>query len=155
VFGCPKNRAYPGRFDAETAHSFFYSLGSFALEHNTVLAIEANPVIYNTNFLNTTSEALDFVKKINCEGLKVNLDFGTIIQNNENIDDYSDDIFYINHIHISEPNLELIQKRSEHKKLADMLKEKCYSGYVSIEMKNHDIEKVHETLLYVKSVFGE
>lgn len=50
VFGNPKNR------DAEDIPSilpiaidFFKEIGDYALEHNTVVALEPNPTIYNTD----------------------------------------------------------------------------------------------------------
>jgi len=154
VFGCPRNRAYTGILDYEIAFSFFYDLGCFAIEHNTVIALEANPLIYGTNFLNTTSDTIDFVKKVNCDGLKVNLDTGTIIQNNENITSYAGDFSLISHVHISEPNLELIQKRQLHNMIADMLRQNVYNNYVSIEMKySNNIDKIKKVIRYIKSVF--
>ena len=60
----------------------------------------------------------------------------------------------VNHIHISEPNLETIQQREIHKKLAQKLKENNYQKYISIEMKNkNNIENVKEIIKYVKGVF--
>ena len=39
-----------------------------------MLAMEANPPIYNTNYINTDSEAFALVKKIDSKGFLVNLD---------------------------------------------------------------------------------
>ena len=43
---------------------FFNILGDYAKLKNTVIALEANPDIYGTNFINTTKEAFSFVKKL-------------------------------------------------------------------------------------------
>ncbi len=59
VFGNPRNRDtedVDGNYPA--AIEFFREIGDYALEHNTIIAIEANPVIYNTHFLNTTEQAV-------------------------------------------------------------------------------------------------
>ena len=81
VFGCPRNRNMPQGDEKqfmEIAAGFFKELGDFAYQHNTVLAMEPNPVIYNTNFLNYTKDACEFVKSVDSPGFKVNIDMGTI-----------------------------------------------------------------------------
>lgn len=156
VFGCPKNRNINGNNKnyIEIAKEFFEELGNYAIEKNTVIAIEPNPVIYDTNFINTTEEAFEFVKKLNNLGVKVNVDLGTIINNNEELSILAENIDLINHIHISEPYLEKIQKRDIHFKLVKILKENNYGKYVSVEMKNlNSLDIISEILEYVKEVF--
>ena len=157
VFGSPKNRSISSEEDYNSAVNFFTLLGDYALKNGTVMSIEANLCIYGTNFINYTHEAVKLVKEVNSEGFKVNLDFGTIIENEENIDEIVDDLEYINHIHISEPGLLPISLREGHKKLSHMLKERLYEGYVSIEMKkNGDQSLLHieNAMSYVAEVFG-
>ncbi len=150
VFGCPKNRNMKDiNKDLEIALEFFKEIGKYAKSKNVVVALEPNPTIYNTNFLNYTSEAIDFVKKIDIPSIKINYDFGTIIQNNEDINILKDNINLINHIHISEPNLNIIEKREIHKDLFKLLNELNYKKYVSIEMKQFDIKDVKNTIDYL------
>lgn len=152
VFGCPKNRNIKSENDYEIAIDFLNRIGDYAREKNTIFAIEPNPTIYNTNFINTTKEALDIVKRINNDGIKVNMDLGTILQNEESLEEI--DFDKINHIHISEPNLEIIQKRVLHTNLANILKGKQYNNYISIEMKKCDsLDDVKTVMEYVRSVF--
>ncbi len=54
VFGCPRNRNVERGADEGIAEDFFGNLGDYAYHHDTVLAMEANPPVYNTNFCNTT-----------------------------------------------------------------------------------------------------
>lgn len=153
VFGSPKNRII-GENQEEIAFSFFDELGTYAIEKNTILSMEPNPDIYGTNFLNTTQEAFDFVTKINNKGLKVNVDLGTIIHNNEAISIIEDNINLINHIHISEPFLEPIVERLIHKQLNEILVSNNYSDFVSIEMKNtNDVSIVKNAIYYINDVF--
>jgi len=153
VFGSPKNRII-GENQMEIAHDFFKGLGEYAQSKNTIMAIEANPEIYGTNFINTTQEAFDFVKEIKCSGLLVNVDLGTILNNNESLDIVEKNLNLVNHIHISEPYLERIVPRKMHEDLSEMLVQNKYDKYVSIEMKNQNsIELVRETANYVKSIF--
>ena len=156
VFGSPKNRNmsnYEKNFPV--ALSFFKEIGEYALEHNVVIAVEPNPTIYNTNFLNTTKEAIDFVKKINLDSIKINYDFGTVIANNESLDILKDNINLINHIHISEPNLKLVEKRDIHLKLLQILKDTNYDKAISIEMKQNDLNKIENVLKYTIEILGE
>lgn len=153
VFGCPKNRSVGQGQNTECAVPFFKEIGDYAYSKGTVIGMEANPTIYNTNYINTTKEALDLIHRVDSKGFKLNLDFGTIIQNNESVDILSGDIDKINHIHISEPNLQMIKKRESHQKLAALLKD-YYRGFVSIEMGTQDdIESIKKVMLYVKEIF--
>jgi sugar phosphate isomerase/epimerase len=154
VFGCPKNRVSKNENDMDIAISFFKELGEYAELNNTVLSIEPNPTIYNTNFINYTSQAFEIVKKVNGNGFKVNIDLGTIIHNKEDLQIIVDNIDLVNHIHISEPNLALIQKREIHNQLANILKQVNYDRFVSIEMgKRDNLNEVKETIKYIKEVF--
>lgn len=154
VFGSPRNRIIQSDKQYAIAIDFFKQIGEYAKKNNTYIALEANPVIYNTNFINTHKEAFEFVKDVNSEGLKINFDFGTLIANKEDIYDIKNYFECINHIHISEPYLNEIEQRKEHKILSSILKEQNYNKYISIEMKNlNDIQKVKDILLYVKNIF--
>lgn len=153
VFGSPKNRVI-GDNQIDIAYAFFGKLGEYAASRNTVLALEPNPDIYGTDFINTTAEAFDFVKHVNSSGLMVNLDLGTFLHDAESMDILEKNLDLINHIHISEPYLERIQTREIHKQIAQLLNSQGYEGYVSIEMKNgDDTGLVKETASYVKEIF--
>lgn len=152
VFGNPKNRDtddVPGNYP--TAIDFFREIGDYALEHNTTIAIEANPVIYNTHFLNTTEQAVEMAYKCGSDGVKVNVDLGTIIYNEEDINYLKQIPEYINHVHISEPGLKTIEKRELHNLLFIVLNNICYNHYVSIEMgNNNNLTDVKEVVGYIK-----
>ena len=156
VFGCPKNRIKPDNVSEDNIIYFFKELGEYALSKNTILAIEPNPTIYGTNFINYTKDAFEFVKKVNSKGLKVNIDFGTIIANEENLEQILYNIELVNHIHISEPNLEKIKIRDQHKKLFSILIQNNYNNYVSIEMKKtENVEDLKDVINYIYSIFSK
>lgn len=155
VFGSPKNRVINDiAKEYNIAVDFFNKAGNYASNKNVIIAIEANPKIYGTNFINDTYAAFQFVKDINNTAIKINYDLGTVIENNENINDIEKFIEEINHIHISEPYLELIKERNIHKKLFNILKSNNYEKYISIEMKKQDnILDVKNTLKYISGIF--
>ena len=156
VFGNPKNRDtddVSGNYP--TAIEFFREIGDYALEHHTTIAIEANPIIYNTHFLNTTEQAVDMAYKCGSEGVKVNVDLGTIIYNEESIDYIKQVPEFINHVHISEPGLNPIEQRLLHDTLFNILKELGYEKYVSIEMGNkNNLEQVRIIMEYIARCNG-
>ena len=154
VFGSPRNRNVPEDMPLEIskaiATSFFKTIGDYAYMHHTVIGMEANPAIYHTNFMNTTQETLAFIKDVDSKGLKLNLDVGTMIQNEEEVSILCDHVHLINHVHISEPYLKIIQERSLHKELIKFLIENGYSNYVSIETGNtNHLEDVKQAIDYL------
>lgn len=153
VFGCPRNRNMPEGANEDIAVDFFEILGDYAYKNDTVLAMEANPPIYNTNFCNTTSDAIRFINKVSNRGFLLNLDVGTMIANDEQTDilkNTQNIVNMINHVHISEPGLEKIQKRQIHDELVDFLKDLAYKRYISLEVKTQDsIESAQDMLEYI------
>lgn len=154
VFGCPRNRTIPQGHTPEEADLLFTRLAMGAHQWGTNLALEANPPIYHTNFLNTTREAFDLVKRLQIPGLSVNLDLGTMIHNGEQLRDFAGDLKYVSHVHVSEPGLAVPEQRSIHKELALMLGAVDYKGFVSLEMKTSDCDTVFRSLEYLAEVFA-
>lgn len=155
VFGCPGNRNMPGNADEEIAIGFFREIGDYAASKGTVIGMEANPPIYNTNFINHTLTAFELIEKVDSNGFLLNLDTGTMIQNNEMISELMGKVHLINHVHISEPGLKPIEDRELHKSLKQILEAEGYQGFVSIEMgKVDDIRVIDEKLNYVRGVFA-
>ena len=116
--------------------------------------MEANPLIYHTNYINTTSQAIELVRTVRSPGMKINLDMGTILENKEPLTVLEGITDMISHVHISEPGLKKIEKRTLHQELSDLLKKEHYQGYVSIETgKTECLSELEETMAYVKEVF--
>ena len=154
VFGNPKNRDTEDvASNYHIALEFFREIGDFAAEHNTTIAIEANPTIYNTRFINFTEQAVELAYKSGSAGIKVNVDLGTIIYNEEDINYLKQIPDYINHVHISEPGLKPIEKRELHQQVFSILKFIGYQRYLSIEMGNcNDEETLKQVMNYVKTL---
>jgi sugar phosphate isomerase/epimerase len=154
VFGCPKNRVMGIGQKPTDASEFFVQIGNYARDRKIVIALEPNPALYGTNFINTTKEAFNFARELSCPGLMVNVDLGTVISGREPLQLIADNLEFVHHIHISEPELAPIQKRDLHGELSALLKGSDYKGYVSIEMKNTDnIGLVQETINYAREIF--
>lgn len=155
VFGCPKNRWIYGKEQYGAALSFFGQIGGYAEGRGAALALEANPPIYGTNFINGTDEAFRLAEKLDRPGIRVNLDTGTMVENGESCSILKGRIRYVSHVHISEPRLAPVRKRGLHAELAALLREEGYRGYVSVEMKDcGDMRAVYDVLEYVRDTFG-
>lgn len=155
VFGCPRNRNISEDADSSIAVTFFKELGDFAVEHNTVIGMEANPPIYNTNYINDTKAALELIEHVDSKGFRLNLDIGTMIQNNEPVEELTGYIHLINHVHISEPGLKMIKQRELHRELMELLTREGYQRFVSVEMgKRDNLVEIENVLKYVRNVFS-
>lgn len=154
VFGCPRNRNCPEGAEPDTAIPFFKELGDYAVSRGTVIGMEANPPIYNTNYINDTISALELIRQVASEGFMLNLDVGTMIQNQEKISELAGQVRYISHVHISEPGLKIIEKRNIHRELKELLMAEHYAGYISVEMgKTVTLSELSEILQYIREVF--
>ncbi len=151
VFGCPKNRNIPKDANPIIAQDFFRELGNYADKNGTVIGLEANPPIYNTNYINDTPSAIKLISKIDSNGLLLNLDVGTMIENNESAIGLAGHVHLINHVHISEPYLKPIIPRNLHQELKSVLQNEGYNGFISIEMNNIENVLLLENIMeYIK-----
>jgi len=140
VFGSPKNRLSgdlaPEKV-AGIASDFFTEIGNFAASKKTFICLEPNPREYGADFLTTTRETIDFVKRLGNPGVKVHLDLGAMTVNGE---DYEKNIIeaapHACHFHVSEPFLGPVGDSAvNHVAVARALISSGYKGWVSIEMR--------------------
>jgi sugar phosphate isomerase/epimerase len=109
VFGSPRNRDRSHLSDQqtiETACDFFNRLGDIARTNNVVICLEPNPVCYQANFMTDSIETAEMVRTINHDHIRMQLDIGAMDINNESADEVIKHVApWVNHIHISEPQL--------------------------------------------------
>lgn len=155
VFGCPKNRNRPENAQEDAALEFFKTVGDYAARRGTCVALEPNPTIYGTNYINTTAQAIALIKRVASPGLRLNLDMGTIIANGEDIAPIAAECELINHVHISEPGLKPVAPRDEHRELLPRLLAAGYRGWVSIEMGRQDgLDALEKAMRYLAATCG-
>ena len=157
VFGCPKNRDGFTKdmvYNCKVAMDFFGKLAEIASECQVTVALEPNPDIYGTDFLNTLDQTVRFIENIGLQSLRLNLDFGAMIYNNENFTLLRGKENLIAHVHISEPGLLRIKEREGHAQLSDFLNGFEYKKAVSVEMgRQENTDVVYQTMKYVHDVF--
>lgn len=155
VFGCPRNRNLPEGADANAAIPFFREIGDYAAEHGAAVALEANPPIYHTNYINDTPSAFRLIEEVGSPGFLLNLDVGTMIWNGESPWLLIGRGNLIHHVHISEPGLVPIKRHKLHKELTEVLKAENYKGFVSIEMQlQEDLKVIEDAMAYVAELAG-
>jgi len=108
VFGCPKNRKIlDDNIDNKSiAVNFFKELSKYCENTNITICIEPNSKKYGCNFINTIDEAFNLISEINCDNIKLMVDLGNIIMENDDITKVIELKEKIQHIHISQEFLD-------------------------------------------------
>lgn len=101
IFGSPKQRLWSG----ESYINMFKKIGDICNEKDIIFCIEHNSTKYGCNWGTTLQEVCNIVKNIDHHNIKINLDTGNMIMENEYISNNLD-ISLIGHIQISFPYLE-------------------------------------------------
>ena len=139
VFGSPKNRLRGclGSAQAEAiAIPFFRALGRRAADQGVWLCLEPNPPAYGCDFLIDSRQVIEFVGRVDQDGLGVHLDAGAMALAAElpaEIVPQAGPRW--RHFHASEPGLAAVGTGGvDHAAVAAALGAAAYDGYVSIEM---------------------
>lgn len=133
VFGSPVQRQY----DGEETIAYFREVGDLCKKYNIIFCLENNSSKYGCNWMTTAKDTIDFVKEVNHTHIKVNLDTGSMIMENEVYDISNNNIDYIGHVQISFPNLSTWDNNYINiiRTVVDQLHLENYSGKISLEMK--------------------
>jgi sugar phosphate isomerase/epimerase len=156
TFGCPKNRNInKSKYNEKVAINFFRDV-SLILTKNITLCIEPIPMVYGNNFLRTTEETADFVKKINKKNIKLQLDTGCIKINKESLADIVTKYkSIVGHIHISEKNLSRIKETKSNYSLIKNIFTYFPNKIITIEILNKpntSSKNIFSSIKYCKSL---
>lgn len=161
VYGSPSTRKFfdKSRLEVESiAVDFFGELGEFAERNGTAISIEPNPPVYRNEFLQSTIECLNFVRKVNSPGLKTHIDTSTMILNGEDPWHFPSEIVDFNvHIHISEPFLApfgVEENKNFHSNFVSFLDSKMPDKVVSLEIKQCEKQMLIDSMIKFKEVYG-
>ena len=154
VFGSPKNKKMFGKNNKECHKlmiKFLKKVSLLCKKYKIVFCLEANPKIYQTEYLTETNQALNIIKKVNSRFIRLNLDLGTIISNKENLDFIvKNHLKLVGHVQISSPYLINLSRYKKHiKQLIYCLKKYNYRKIISIEMlaqKRNNLEDLNKIL---------
>lgn len=163
VFGSPKNRLIRNQAKdkiEELSYEIFNELGDYASKCNLYFCIEPNPTVYGGDFITTTKQGIELVKQVNNPGFRLHMDLGTMIINNENIEEVIyQGLEVTEHIHLSHPNLETVMGyEAIHHKLHRAIKANGYKHTISIEMKNsmqeNNVQVIKDTVQYISAIYN-
>ena len=113
-------------------------------------------MLFRSNYINNTVSALELIEKVDSKGFLLNLDVGTMIQNDESVWELVGKVHMINHVHISEPGLKPVEERQLHSDLKQVLLDENYKGFISIEMgKIDELSIIENKICYVRKIFNQ
>lgn len=142
VFGCPRNRKLLdlNKDNDEIFIKFMSELGNYIGTRKLIISIENNSKKYNCNYLNTIEQVGEIVKKINNPNIKMMVDIGNCIMENDNITNIIKYKDLINHIHISMPFMKPLIKYNqiEYTNFINLLKNINYDKIISLEFLNNN-----------------
>jgi D-psicose/D-tagatose/L-ribulose 3-epimerase len=163
VFGSPKNRLAGARTAEEAfdiAVPFFREMGRVAHEHGTALCIEPNPTVYGCDWITTSVQGLELVRRVDSPGFRLHLDAGGMTLSGESPGEANRACFEgAHHFHASEPQLAPVGTPAvAHAAFAQALAEARYPGWVSIEMRSQpngeDLPPLRAALDFVSRTYG-
>lgn len=139
VFGSPKNRDRNGLSDEQVqdiSMPFFGCLGDIAQSFGVEICLEPNPPCYGANYMNTSAETAEVVRRVAHQAIRMHLDTGALAINGEDVAVVLKDCApLIGHIHASEPGLvPLGDGRTGHARMAEYVEKQLPNHVVSIEM---------------------
>ena len=127
----------------------FKKFSEISINYNINLCIEPLSNKFGNNFLKNSYETVDFIKKINMKNIKLLLDTGNLEENNTDFYKFFLKFRkYINHIHIRDKKINIINMSSI-KRYLSLLKKLNYNETVSIEYlssSNKKFEKISKII---------
>lgn len=143
VFGSPKNRHKGDRTLEQAcaeAAPIFQKMAAICLDQGVVLALEANPVEYQCDFLTNARAAATFVERVNHPGLRLHLDAAAMhLAGDDPVTILQDYGHLLVHAHASEPFLgDLAEPHVDHARFAAALRNQSWQHWVSLEMRASD-----------------
>jgi sugar phosphate isomerase/epimerase len=109
VFGCPKNRKIMEESDISKNDTifidFFKNVGEYCNNKTIKICIEPNSKQYNCNYINTIREAGMIVEKINHPNIKMMVDIGNVIMENDDLNDIYTFAQHIYNVDVAQPNM--------------------------------------------------
>ena len=151
VFGCPRNRYVKNIDDKEKNNSifidFFKEIGNYANGKEITICIEPNSKKYNCNYINLIKEAGELVKSIDHDNIKMMVDIGNAIMEEDNLQDIYNYKEYIYNIDVANENMLPFHNYSySHIEFKKILADIKYDKKINLEMMIKEEEKELEIL---------
>lgn len=153
VFGSPKNRKSKNINDINIFSYIMNHVDEYIQKSGEKinLNIEANPEVYDCNFLTDINQIFSFLQENKYKNVGIHFDTAChYFSLNKDIKEE----FVFNSVHISEPFLNNFSLPTlNHEQYKKILIKQKYDGILSIEMKNTDLEQINKTLNYINKTY--
>ena len=150
VFGAPANRRRGSLTEDEAvanAVPMFQRVGDAYASVGCALAIEPNPPRYGADFCRTIAEVQTLVRAVGHPGVRLHLDAGAIVIQDETRAAVTSAASEAQHFHISEVDLVAVGAGTvDHAQIGRWLHEGGYDGWHSIEMRPPADETFEEAM---------
>jgi len=153
VFGCPRNRKIEDNSNEKENNEIFIDflreLGRYCENKDITICVEPNSKNYNCNFINKIEEAGEIVKKINHENIKIMVDIGNAIMEDDDLQkiyEYND---IIHNIDVAQENMisfDKVMYIDKHYDFKNILSNINYKNKINLEMIIADKENELEIL---------
>jgi sugar phosphate isomerase/epimerase len=162
VFGCPRNRFINNIDNMEKNNSifieFFKEIGNYTNGKDITICIEPNSKKYNCNYINKIKEAGELVKSIDHPNIKMMVDIGNAIMEEDDLQDIYNYKEYIYNIDVANENMlpftNYVDKHMDFKKILADIK---YNKNINLEMmikEENELETLCLSLENFINVFG-
>lgn len=138
VFGSPNLRKKSVNFE-ENLFDIFFEIDKYLNGKSISLIIEPNSKIYKGEFFFTVEEIVNYINLNKFNNIKTMIDtHNSVLENKNPIDELNKYFNFIDHIHISEPELKLLHDFDLHEKFSNELKKLKYNKTLTYEVKKSD-----------------
>jgi sugar phosphate isomerase/epimerase len=133
VFGSPSLRKNLDSYNK--IYNTFLAIDELLISTDIMLTIEPNAKIYGGVYFNTMDDIIDFLNRWKFKKIGTMIDTHNLLLENENPNYILNKYFeYINHIHISETNLQPLQNFNFHKQFSETIKNVNYKNLITYEV---------------------
>ena len=153
VFGCPKNRKILDENEDNNIIfiTFFKKIGDYLKNKNIKICLENNSKQYNCNFINTIEECSYLVRQINKDNIKMMVDLGNAVMENDHWYYLKKNMDIIYNIDIAHPNMKDFSEIHESNEIFNfILKKNNYDKIINLEMlikdENNELELLCKSL---------
>jgi sugar phosphate isomerase/epimerase len=138
VFGCPKNRRILDINNAENDEifcEFFRELGDYVGNADLTICIEPNSKQYDCNYINTIEEAGKLVERINHTNIKMMVDIGNAMMENDNLENIYKYKNVICNVDVAQKKMDnFTVVKENHLQFMTILKNANYCNKINLEM---------------------
>ena len=160
VFGCPRNRKVIDKKsdNNKTFIDFFKKIGNYLENKDLKICLENNSKEYNCNFINTIEECSYLVRKINKNNIKMMVDLGNAVMENDSwyyLKKHMDIIYNIDVSHKFMKDFSEIHESNEIFNF--ILKNNNYDKIINLEMlikKDDELNVLYKSLMNFIKIYS-